>query len=92
MKVSELSAFMAENRTFITEAIENGIYQPQAARGVEIDKASGSKRLLGIPTVIDRTIQYIGIIAGFTDNPDWHCRPFIFLYITCWLFFYNSFN
>ena len=57
MKVSELNAYMAENRTFITESIENGTYQPQAVLGVEIDKASGGKRLLGIPTVIDRTIQ-----------------------------------
>lgn len=57
MKVSELAAYMAENRTLITEAIENGTYQPQAVRGVEIDKASGGKRMLGIPTVIDRTIQ-----------------------------------
>ena len=57
MKVSGLNAYMAENRTFITESIENGTYQPQAVLGVEIDKASGGKRLLGIPTVIDRTIQ-----------------------------------
>ena len=57
MKVSELAAYMAENRTLITEAIENGTYRPQAVLGVEIDKASGGKRLLGIPTAVDRMIQ-----------------------------------
>ena len=30
MKVGELNAFMAENRTSIIESIENGTYQPQA--------------------------------------------------------------
>jgi len=57
MKVSELGAYMAANRPMIIESIENGTYQPKAVLGVEIDKASGGKRLLGIPTVVDRTIQ-----------------------------------
>lgn len=57
MKVSELNAYMAANRPAIIESIENGTYQPQAVLGVEIEKASGGKRLLGIPTVVDRTIQ-----------------------------------
>ncbi|HYX10214.1 MAG TPA: hypothetical protein VE912_26030, partial [Bacteroidales bacterium] len=50
--VGELNAFMAENRTFIIESIKNGTYQPQAVLGVEIDKASGGKRLLGIPMLL----------------------------------------
>jgi len=69
MKVGELNAFMAENRTFIIESIKNGTYQPQAVLGVEIDKASGGKRLLGIPTVVDRTIQQAiqQVLSGMYD-------------------------
>lgn len=57
MKVSELSQWMKDHRTELILSIENGTYQPAMVLGFEIDKQSGGKRLLGIPTVIDRTIQ-----------------------------------
>ena len=57
MKVSELNQWMKDHRSELIESIENGTYQPAMVLGVEIDKQSGGKRLLGIPTVIDRTIQ-----------------------------------
>ncbi len=53
----ELSAYMQENWERIKQEITKGEYQPQAVFGVEIPKTSGGKRLLGIPTVIDRLIQ-----------------------------------
>lgn len=37
--------------------LEQGCYQPNAVRCVEIDKPEGGKRALGIPTVLDRIIQ-----------------------------------
>ncbi len=57
MKVSELSDFMHEHQEELINSIERGIYQPDLVLGIEISKISGGKRLLGIPTVIDRMIQ-----------------------------------
>ena len=53
----ELSDYMQENWDRIKQEILKGEYQPKAVLGVEIPKSNGGKRLLGIPTVIDRLIQ-----------------------------------
>lgn len=57
MKVDELLQYLKENGKQIKENIRNGKYNPKALRRVEIPKADGSKRKLGIPTVVDRVIQ-----------------------------------
>jgi group II intron reverse transcriptase/maturase len=57
MKVDELPAFFDKHLGTISQAIESGKYQPQGIKGIEIPKPSGGKRLLGIPTVVDRVIQ-----------------------------------
>ncbi|MFA5657531.1 MAG: hypothetical protein WC239_12400 [Sphaerochaetaceae bacterium] len=41
----------------ILQSIRNGEYTPKPVRRVEIPKPDGGKRLLGIPTVVDREIQ-----------------------------------
>ncbi len=41
----------------IKEELLSGIYEPKPVRVIEIPKPSGGKRMLGIPTVLDRMIQ-----------------------------------
>jgi len=57
MSVKELSAYLKQNRNKIATALCNGQYLPQPILGVSIPKSNGKKRLLGIPTVIDRLLQ-----------------------------------
>ena len=55
--VKELYAYLRKNRGQIESDIRAGKYLPKPIRGVEIKKSNGKKRLLGIPTVIDRLLQ-----------------------------------
>ncbi len=57
MKVTVLNDFFNKNFRTIKQAIEEGTYQPDEIKGVEIEKPNGVSRRLGIPTVVDRTIQ-----------------------------------
>lgn len=57
MSVKELYAYLNKNRTQIESEIRAGKYLPQPILGVEILKNNGKKRLLGIPTVVDRLLQ-----------------------------------
>lgn len=56
MQTDELRDYLNTNWQTLRTSILEGTYRPQAVRGVEIDKANGGKRKLGIPTVIDRLI------------------------------------
>ena len=57
METEELDGYIRENWDSIKEQIRERSYKPQPVRRVEIPKPNGSKRKLGIPTVMDRVIQ-----------------------------------
>ena len=57
MSVDDLSEFFKEHQDKIATAVCNGKYLPQPILGVEIPKSNGKKRLLGVPTVVDRVLQ-----------------------------------
>ena len=57
MEVKELSKWMRENFQTLKDQLLEGCYEPSPVRGVQIPKAQGGYRQLGIPTVIDRLVQ-----------------------------------
>ncbi|WP_316848652.1 group II intron reverse transcriptase/maturase, partial [Pedobacter psychrodurus] len=57
MQTDELRDYLNANWQALRSDILAGHYRPNAVRKVEIPKSSGGKRMLGIPTVIDRLIQ-----------------------------------
>ncbi len=57
MKVDDLKPYLNKHWSDIKNAILDGSYRPESVLGMEIDKPKGGKRLLGIPTVLDRLIQ-----------------------------------
>ena len=57
MTVEEMLPYLKEHREELLETLRNERYKPKAVRRVEIPKPDGGKRMLGVPTVIDRMIQ-----------------------------------
>jgi RNA-directed DNA polymerase len=57
MSIEEFHAWAREHWPEIASLLEAERYRPQPVRRVEIEKPGGGKRLLGIPTVLDRVIQ-----------------------------------
>ena len=57
MTIEDFPAFAREHWPRIATAIREGSYRPAPVKRVWIPKPDGSKRPLGIPTVLDRVIQ-----------------------------------
>lgn len=69
MELEELDEYIRKNWDSIREQVRARSYKPQPVRQVEIPKSNGSKRKLGIPTVMDRVIQQgiVQVISPICD-------------------------
>ena len=70
MHVDELVEYMRANWDGIKESILVRKYNPAPVRRVEIPKPNGGVRKLGIPTVLDRTIQQaiVQVLSPIFEN------------------------
>ena len=57
MDFKQLLPYLHEHKSELIESIRIGRYKPNSVRRVDIAKDNGKKRLIGIPTVVDRLIQ-----------------------------------
>lgn len=57
MSVSDLQQWLRSHSEALRDQLRNGQYEVSPVRKVEIPKASGGTRVLGIPTVKDRLVQ-----------------------------------
>jgi group II intron reverse transcriptase/maturase len=59
MSIEEAKEYLRASWPKIREELLQGSYQPKPVKRVEIPKANGGVRQLGIPTVVDRFIQQL---------------------------------
>ena len=57
LSIAETAEFLKTDWPRVREELRNGRYRPRPVRRVQIPKAGGGMRELGIPTVTDRLIQ-----------------------------------
>jgi RNA-directed DNA polymerase len=80
MTIEDFPAFAREHWPSIRQALRDETYQPSPVRRTEIPKRHGQgKRMLGIPTVVDRLIQQaLAQVLGPLFDPDFSASSFGF--------------
>ncbi len=79
MSIDAFPEFSRQHWERIRSALERGTYCPAAVLRVMIPKATGGKRPLGIPTVLDRVIQQaIAQVIGPLFDPDFSTHNSVF--------------
>lgn len=55
--IDEVLSYIRGHKEELIQSLLDGSYKPNLVKGIQIPKPDGSKRQLGIPTVLDRIVQ-----------------------------------